>query len=806
MFELLSPAGSVEALRAGVQNGADAVYLGGNFFSARASCCNFNNEQLILAVEYAHIRNVKIFVTVNTSIKEEEINDFIKYTDFLYEHFVDGIILSDIGMASILRKRYPNMELHASTQISCHSLRDVLEMQKLGFDRVVVARELSIEEIKKICENVDIDIEVFVHGALCLCYSGQCLMSSLIGNRSGNRGRCAQPCRQKYKLIDINKNEVIENINGNYLLSPKDLCSIDNIEKILQTGVKSLKIEGRMKKQEYVATVTKSYRDSIDSFENNVKIDKDSLKRDLKAIFNRKFTQGYLMNKSGLDIINNEKPHNIGLKVGEVLGFDCKKNRLKIKLIETLSKGDGINLGQGNIGRIIKDDKILKKGFKDEIIEIDFLKNVKKSTSVYKTFDKDLMEKALETTKEGVENKRIPLSCKLYIKLFEKIKFVIGDICIFSSFVVEKAKTKTDFENIIQKLSKTKNTPFDFNFEKVEIDEYAFVPVSVLNNLRRDAIELYKKSILDKFKDRKINFSTKEIFIKNYSKEDFGKITLKVHKNSQLNTILENKNTLFNYVKEIYTEDFFMLDDYFYKLEKMGIKLIYSAPGVLKNEEYNVLKKYLENFDKKIFSKVQISTWGEKSFFKENFKTEKFNIDTYFNIYNSKSINFFINNFQSNNVTISQEINEREIKKMIDALSKDIKEKICIDMIIYGNQRSMITQYCPIDILEKNYNKDKKYVKSKVKEYILRDEKNRDFRLFQDVFSRTEIRNYKTLDLRDKIKDILAIGINRVRLDFTFEDSKIVFEKIFQTINFLEKNKKINSKDNYLAHFYDGVD
>lgn len=482
------------------------------------------------------------------------------------------------------------------------------------------------------------------------------------------------------------------------------------------------------------------------------------------------------------------------------------KNRLKIKLIETLSKGDGINLGQGNIGRIIKDDKILKKGFKDEIIEIDFLKNVKKSTSVYKTFDKDLMEKALETTKEGVENKRIPLSCKLYIKLFEKIKFVIGDICIFSSFVVEKSKTKTDFENIIQKLSKTKNTPFDFNFEKVEIDEYAFVPVSVLNNLRRDAIELYKKSILDKFKDRKINFSTKEIFIKNYSKEDFGKITLKVHKNSQLNTILENKNTLFNYVKEIYTEDFFMLEDYFYKLEKIGIKLIYSAPGVLKNEEYNVLKKYLENFDKKIFSKVQISTWGEKSFFKENFKTEKFNIDTYFNIYNSKSINFFINNFQSNNVTISQEINEREIKKMIDALSKDIKEKICIDMIIYGNQRSMITQYCPIDILEKNYNKDKKYVKSKVKEYILRDEKNRDFRLFQDVFSRTEIRNYKTLDLRDKIKDILAIGINRVRLDFTFEDSKIVFEKIFQTINFLEKNKKINSKDNYLAHFYDGVD
>lgn len=807
MFELLSPAGSMEALRAAIQNGADAVYLGGTLFSARASCANFNNEELILALEYAHLRNVKIFVTVNTSIKEKEIDEFIKYTDFLYENFVDAIILSDIGMASILRKRYPNIELHASTQIACHSLRDVLEMEKIGFNRVVVARELNIDEINEICEKTNVDIEVFIHGALCVCYSGQCLMSSLIGTRSGNRGRCAQPCRQKYKLIDINKNVQIKTVDGDYLLSPRDLCSIDNIEKILQTKIKSLKIEGRMKRKEYVATVTRCYKEAIDNFKENKKIQKDILKNDLKAIFNRKFTEGYLMNKNGKDIMNNQAPNNIGIEVGEVLGFDFKKNRLKIKLINTLSKGDGINLGGGNIGRIIKNNEVFSEGFKGEIIEIDFIKNIKKGSIVYKTFDKKLIEKANETTKETIENKRISLSCEVYIKLFEKIKFVIEGMTIFSSFITEKSNNKNDIENIIKKLSKTKNTPFDFNFKKIEIDQYAFVPVSVLNELRREALEMYKKRVLDNFKNRKINLSPYNFNINNIeTNENLGKITLKVHKNSQLDSILENENIFSKYIKEIYTEDFFLLDEYFYKLKKLNINLIYSAPGILRDKECDILKKYLENYSEEIFSKVQISTWGEKNFFKDSFNTKRFNIDTYFNIYNSKSLIFFINNFNSNNITLSQEINEQEIKDIIFSLCKSIKDKICIDMIVYGKQRSMITEYCPMGVLTKDCHKDKRCAKCNRSDYVLRDEENRDFRLSQDIFCRTEIRNYKTLDLTDKIKNIFDLGVNRVRLDFTFEDSKEVFQKTLQVIDFLNDNKKIILKDNYIGHFLESVD
>lgn len=801
MFELLSPAGSFDALKAAVQNGADSVYLGGSSFSARASACNFNNEELILAVKYAHLRGVKIFVTVNTSIKEKEMNDFINYTDFLYKINVDALIISDIGVMNVLKNRYPNMEIHASTQICCHSLKDAIELEKFKFNRVVLARELNLDEIKEICKKTNLDIEVFVHGALCICYSGQCLMSSNLGTRSGNRGKCAQPCRQKYKLIDKEKNIEIKNIDGSFLLSPKDLCTIENIEKILKTGVKSLKIEGRMKKKEYVAIVTSTYRKALDNFLKNKETkDKKTLVKNLKTIFNREFTSGYIMKKNLSNIINLKSPKNIGLKVGEVLEYNEKTHRLKIKLFDTLSKGDCINLGFGNIGRIIKNEKILESATKGETIEIDFIKNVKKETTIYKTFDKNLIEDANKTVKEGLENKRIKIKTQLFIKTFEKIKLILNEREFFSKEIIQKATNKrADVENILQKLSKTKNTPFDFEFEKVVVDKDAFVPVSVLNNLKRYALEMYETEILNSF-ERKINY-IKEDFNFNFNfKKDFGKITLKIKENEKLDLFLKNIDYFSKYIKEIYTEDFFNIKKYYDILKLKNIKLIYSAPSILRNNDYEILKNQLKNIDKSIFSKVGISTFGEKSFFKENFFTKEFNIDTYFNIYNSHAIKYFINNFNTNNITISQELNKDEIKEMIFNLDEIYKKNICIDMIIYGHSRSMITEYSPIKYLTKNYNKN-------TNSYILKDSLNREFPIFEDIFLRTEIRNYKALDLRENIKEIFSLGVNRVRFDFTHEDKFEIFKILKETIDFLEKGKKITLKEKpYLSHFYTSIE
>ena len=396
-IELLAPVGSFDALKAAVQNGANAVYLGGKDFSARASANNFDREELIEAVKYAHIRDVRVFVTTNTLIKQDEIEDFVEYAKFLYDIDVDALIMQDIGVAMLIHELLPDFELHASTQMVAHSLEDAQYLESIGFKRVVLARELTVDEIKYICDNTNVDIEIFVHGALCVCYSGGCLMSSMIGNRSGNRGRCAQPCRQKYTMIDISTGEEIHS-NGEYLLSTKDLNTIEDVDKIIETGVLSLKIEGRMKKPEYVATVINSYRNAIDEYQANKKVNiSTETMEDLYTIFNRKFTKGLILGEVGEDVMNSNVPNNQGLYVGKVVDYNKKAKRLKIKLEGTLKKGDGINLGGGTIGRIIKGKEIAQIGYKGETIELDFIGEARKNQPVFKTSDTNLIDKAQKT-------------------------------------------------------------------------------------------------------------------------------------------------------------------------------------------------------------------------------------------------------------------------------------------------------------------------------------------------------------------------------------------------------------------------
>jgi len=256
-LELLSPVGDFECLKAAVQNGADSVYFGANNFSARAFANNFDYETLQMAIDYAKLRNVKTHLTLNTLITNDEFKSAVDLANFAYNSGIDAIIVQDLGLALYLIKNFPGLDVHASTQMTIHNLECAQTMQKLGFKRAVLARELSIPEIYDICKNTNIEIETFIHGALCLSYSGQCLMSSIIGGRSGNRGKCAQPCRLPYKVKGYDN-------SLNYLLSPKDLCGLEFIPDLIKAGVSCLKIEGRMKSPEYVATVTRIYRKYID--------------------------------------------------------------------------------------------------------------------------------------------------------------------------------------------------------------------------------------------------------------------------------------------------------------------------------------------------------------------------------------------------------------------------------------------------------------------------------------------------------------------------------------------------------------
>lgn len=306
--ELLSPVGDFECLKAAVQNGADAVYFGASQFSARASAKNFDLEELKNAIEYAKLRNVKTNLTLNTLIKNDEFEDAVFLASKAYEFGIDAIIVQDLGLAKFLINNFPDLHIHASTQMTVHNLEGVKLLEKLGFKRVVLARELSSLEIKQICENSDIEIEAFVHGALCMSYSGRCLFSSMIGGRSGNRGKCAQPCRLPYELVCDNNV-----LDKGYLLSPRDLCSLEFLPELVNSGVKCYKIEGRMKTPEYVATVTRIYRKYLDKIINNEPYIIDNKdKKDLMQVFNRgNFSSGHFFSSENKDLVYSEKSNNM---------------------------------------------------------------------------------------------------------------------------------------------------------------------------------------------------------------------------------------------------------------------------------------------------------------------------------------------------------------------------------------------------------------------------------------------------------------------------------------------------------------
>ena len=799
--ELLAPVGSFEALKAAVQNGANAVYLGGKDFGARASANNFDRDELKEAVKYAHIRGVQVFVTTNTLRKENEIEDFLEYAKFLYDIDVDAIILQDIGMARLIKRELPDFELHASTQMVAHSLEDVKYLESVGFDRVVLAREVTVEEIKYICDNCKADIEVFVHGALCVCYSGQCLMSSMIGNRSGNRGRCAQPCRQRYELIDVYTGEVV-NSNGDYLLSPRDLNAIEEIDKVIDAGVHSLKIEGRMKRPEYVATVIDGYRKTIDEYLATNKLNvSDKTINDLYTIFNRKFTKGLLLGDVGKDMMNSQLPNNQGLYVGTVVDYNKKAKRLKIKLANTLKKGDGINLGGGTIGRIIKNGNIETIGYKGETIELDFVGEARKGQIVFKTSDSELMDRVQATFTQDKEFVKNIIDAKITIKLGQKPILTLKDrhsneATIEGDKIVEEAmKVALSKEKVETQLRKLGNTPYELDLLEIELDDNVSLPISLLNQMRRDCIELLDKERVS-IKNRKYKNKTVKYKPVLYNRNKQQEISVKVKNLEQLESALECG------VDRIYYEDTNTIDKAMRLAMKYNKKVIYSAPRIIRNKEYNHLAKA----NNAGVESVQVGNYGSIDYFKD----KKLNIDYYLNAFNSETINYY-KEIGADTLCISQELNINEIKETIKYTD------INIESVVYGYTPLMITEYCPMGVIVRDCKKDKRVAKCKESIYALRNSKGDEFRVSQDIFCRSTIYNSNVTCMLDNLYELHEIGINVLRLDFTLEDKETVKEVIEAYQEVLSNDYKLGTKATKLynkldekgttaGHYYKGVE
>ena len=496
--ELLAPAGNFDCLKAAINNGANAVYLGGKNFSARAFANNFDEDELIKAVNYAHLRNVKIYVTLNTLLNENEFNNAIKMADFYYKNNVDALLIQDLGLYYYLKNKYPDFELHCSTQMHVHNIEGIKTAKKLGFKRVVIARESSLDFIKEACKQ-DIEIEVFVHGAICVSYSGQCLMSSVTKNRSANKGMCAQCCRLKYDLYDLYGKKI--DTDTNYPISPKDMCLINDIPSLIKAGVSSFKIEGRLKSSAYVGYVTSLYKKAIDSYYNNIDytVSNDEL-NNLKVLFNRKFTNDYLYKKN--DLFGQKSPNHLGIEIGEAYKYE--NGKIFIKLKSQLNQFDGIRINDFGciVNMLYKDGLLTNHGDKNDIVYIE--SDEKQLGKVYKTLDY-----LFENHINNIPDIKLPLNIKITIIPNENVKVNLiynDEVYDYISDIKAQAAKNSPLtiESVKNQFSKLNDTEYYLN--NIQVDTYnAFLPIKDLNSIRRDSIISFNNYRLSMFSRKIIN-------------------------------------------------------------------------------------------------------------------------------------------------------------------------------------------------------------------------------------------------------------------------------------------------------------
>ena len=726
--ELLSPVGNMESLYQAVHNGADAVYLGGKSFGARKYANNFTNEELVEAINYAHIYGVKVYVTANTIVYNDEVEEFVKYVTFLHKNNVDAVIMQDIGMISLIRKVLPNLEVHASTQCHNHNTYGIKCFKDLGVTRVVLDREMSLSEINNI--NIDIEKEVFIHGALCISYSGCCLFSSLNGGRSGNRGECVGSCRLPYKLIE---NDKIINTKGEYLLSTKELNTLDNLKEILDSGVASLKIEGRMKSPEYVGFITKLYRTLIDKYYNNEEmiLTKEDIDN-LKVLFNRKFTKGFLFNDN---IINIESPNHQGINLGKVI--KTTKNRIYIKLSRVLNQEDGIRFKESNTGMIVnmlydKHDKLVNKGNPNDLISIPNKVNLKTDDTVLKTIDKELLKK-LNNYGEKKIKVNYKVGAKINKELYISLSDGVNEVEVRGNVVEPSINNPVTKEVIIDKLSKLGNTPFILNDIEIDIDDNIFISLKELNELRR---ELVTKLINKKIENKK------EIIINEIPKiEDNVKTN-----NVSVNVLVRNEEQLLaclNKVDNVYTDDY-------------NLYLKYKS-----NNIYYRTSRVMSSFNEFKNENILGSELGSVYKYSKNNNVVS---DYFLNVVNDYSIKFF-KELGVKRVVISPECDFNKIKLLKD---KDI------EVIIYGKMELMIMKYCPLKELLNNCS----VCKTNKNKYYLQDRLGYKYRIIHNNCL-THIMHYKNIDYISNIKEYINMGINNYRIEL-LDESK---EEVLNIIN-----------------------
>ena len=683
-IELLSPAGDFECLVAAVKAGADAVYLGGKFFGARSSSKNFTIEDLKETVRYCHIRGVKVYVTVNTLIFNDEFKRLLNYIEKLYAMDVDAVIIQDLGVFALVKKHFKDFECHASTQMTIHNSFAAGAVKEMGFDRIVAAREMALPEIENMIKSEGVEVEAFIHGALCISYSGQCLMSSVIGGRSGNRGTCAQPCRRQYELLEERSGEELI-LDKGFLLSTKDLCSADAIKEIVASGLSSLKIEGRMKRPEYVFLVSRFYRKALDAVREKRAILYDSEEmKNLTQIFNRKFTNGFIMSEDKGGIVNSESPGNRGVLLGT-----AKVNsngKIYISLKEPLSFGDGIEFRRGNESYGCRMDNRnwygnqLQKKAIGEIFEIDNRWRMKGVYEAYKTYDSSLERQlAIEMNKA---EKKVPLRMKVGAILGEAFVISLRDdygreVEVLSEYIVqEAAKRPTNRLVMEEKLERLGATAYEIDESIYEIDDGIYVPVSVLNDTRRKATEAMDDERAVVHRERK---TVERLKIEEYPGKPFEsnrKVSVVAR------TILQVEAALSEGVDRIYFKASENLDEAL----RLSEKVLYSPFKISGDKE---IREILANVKRLGLKEIQVGNIGQVRALRN--LGISIHGDFSLNVVNDHSLRLLENLFPSlKTICLSPEMNLSQVKGLLHSTVEQ-------EMIVYGRLPVMTLNHCPLN-------------------------------------------------------------------------------------------------------------
>ena len=808
IMELLAPAGTMENFMAALESGADAIYLGGKVFNARAHAANFGIDELREAVRLAHILDVSVYVTVNILIGDTELKDLEQYIKDLDSIGVDAIIVQDLAVAEIAKRVAPNIHLHGSTQMTAATLDAVRFYESLGFTRVVLARELSLKEIQHICKHCKAEIEVFVHGALCVCYSGQCLMSSFIGGRSGNRGACAQPCRLPYELLD-SKGESVLPKHEAYLLSPKDLNYSEHMNELVAAGVTSFKVEGRMKKVSYVRQVIGTYREILDEASIH-----ENQRKALASGFNRGFSTAYLEDTVGRQMMTVVAPNHQGKPIGESY---TKKGEVYLSLTEPIEQGSLVKILQsnGSVTYYTVDDEwtcvsdTLYKGRPAEGLAVGQLylastpKNTK-SRGLQEFTRKYDMSVYLSVGSNGETN---------YTELTAILDSGLS-VTVTNEYVPAIAnKVPTSLEKVTEQLGRLGNTLFRLSYVDIPDGPYMW-PASVLNALRRDAVTALETALITHHVESwqalqvtgDVDYDFKAQHELSYDTcpmisarvDEIEGVKAAISGGAQKIVFGGDRLSRTPYALSVY-------DEVARLCAQSDVICTFATPRVVKDDEVEAYKHTLEAIVQAHPDSISIHVPQALLWLRELGYTGAIEADTGLNIFNTPTLHFW-EQLHISCVNPSQELTLKQITEIAK------HSHVPIETMVHGYTEMMISEYCAIASFVGTGNKVNCPMPCGKESYSLKDRKGEIFPIRTDPYCRMHIMNSHEMDMRAYVPMLLQKGISILRVDGRHMKPSYVKDIVSQYVGIATGTmeappKKIDSQGESITrgHYFRGI-